>query len=239
MLKRSVTMYSALAVLLIISTVCFQRINSTSVPASVAVQSVPKLPVIIIDAGHGGVDGGSSGADGTVEKDINLSIALKLRDMLEFYGFETVMIREDDRSIHSDGANTIREKKVSDLHNRLNIINSTDNCLFISIHQNYFEQSKYSGTQVFYSPNNTESEKLAKIIQETIVDMIQNDNTRQIKKADKTLYLLHKAEKPAIMVECGFMSNEKELALLKSDEYQKQMALSITNGILKYMESVG
>lgn len=238
MLKRSVTMYSVLAVLLIVSTVCFQRISSTSVPVSVTVQSVPQLPTIIIDAGHGGVDGGSSGADGTVEKDINLSIALKLRDMLELYGFETVMIREDDRSIHSEGANTIREKKVSDLHNRLNIINSTDNCIFISIHQNYFEQSKYSGTQVFYSPNNTESEKLAQIMQETIVNLIQNDNTRQIKRADKTLYLLYKTEKPAIMIECGFMSNEKELSLLKSDKYQKQMALSITNGILKYMESV-
>lgn len=238
MLKRSVAMYSALAVLLIISTVCFQRINSVSVPASVSVSSEPELPVIIIDAGHGGVDGGSSGADGTVEKDINLSIALKLRDMLEFYGYETVMIREDDRSIHSEDADTIREKKVSDLHNRLNIINSTDNCLFISIHQNYFEQSKYSGTQVFYSPNNSESEKLAQVMQETIVDMIQNDNTRQIKQAEKSLYLLYNAQKPAIMIECGFMSNEKELSLLKSDDYQKQMALSITNGILKYTQNI-
>jgi len=239
MLKRKVTMYSVFAVLLIVSTICFQRISSTAVSVSVAVQSTDKLPTIIIDAGHGGVDGGSSGADGTVEKDINLSIALKLRDMLEFYGFETVMIREDDRSIHSDGATTIREKKVSDLHNRLNIINSTDNCLFISIHQNYFEQSKYSGTQVFYSSNNPESEKLAQIVQETVVEMIQNDNTRQIKQAEKNIYLLYKAEKPAIMIECGFMSNENELKLLKSDEYQQQMALSITNGILKYMESVG
>lgn len=237
MLKRSITMYAVVATLLVVSIVCVQRINATSVPVALSTDSASRLPVIVIDAGHGGVDGGSSGVDGTIEKDINLSIALKLRDMLEFYGFETVMTREVDESIHSQGANTIREKKVSDLHNRLSIINSTDNCLFISIHQNYFEQSKYSGTQVFYSPNNTESEKLAEIMQKTIVDMLQNDNTREIKKADKTLYLLHNAQKPAIMVECGFMSNEKELALLKSDDYQKQMALSITNGILKYLES--
>lgn len=239
MLKRSITIYSTVAILLVISILCVQRINSTPVPISAMAQYSAKLPTIIIDAGHGGVDGGSSGIDGTVEKDINLSIALKLRDTLEFYGFETIMIREEDKSIHSEGANTIREKKVSDLHNRLNIINSTENCLFVSIHQNYFEQTQYSGTQVFYSPNNPESKVMAETMQKTIVNMLQKDNSRQIKQADKTLYLLNKAEKPAIMIECGFMSNEKELALIKSEEYQQQLALSITNGIIKYMESVG
>ncbi len=239
MLKRNIVMYSTLALLLVTSIVCAQKINSTSVPVSViTVKNEPQLPVIVIDAGHGGVDGGSVGVDGTVEKDINLAIALKLRDTLEFYGFETVMIREEDKSIHSAGADTIREKKVSDLHNRLSIINGTANCLSISIHQNYFEQSKYSGTQVFYSPNNDNSEKLAEIMQKAIVSALQNDNTRQIKKADKTLYLLNNAENPAIMIECGFMSNGEELHRLKTEEYQKQMALSITNGILKYVESV-
>lgn len=239
MLKRNITIYSTIAILLVVSIICVQRINSTPVPISVMAQYSTKLPTIIIDAGHGGVDGGSSGIDGTVEKDINLSIALMLRDTLEFYGFETIMIREEDKSIHSEGANSIREKKVSDLHNRLNIINSTENCVFVSIHQNYFEQTQYSGTQVFYSPNNPESKAMAEIMQKTIVNMLQNDNSRQIKQAGKTLYLLNNAKKPAIMIECGFMSNEKELALLKSEEYQQQMALSITNGILKYMESVG
>lgn len=232
-------MYSLLALLLVASIISVQRINSASVPVPVVAPVTNEMPVIIIDAGHGGVDGGSVGADGTVEKDINLSIALKLRDMLELYGFETVMIREEDKSIHNEDAKTIREKKVSDLHNRLNIINSTDNGLFVSIHQNYFEQSKYSGAQVFYSPNDNRSEQLARIMQQTIVDTLQADNNRQIKKADKSLYLLYKSQNPAIMIECGFMSNEKELNLLKSEDYQKQMALSITNGILKYMESVG
>lgn len=232
-------MYSLLALLLVASIISVQRISSASVPVSVVAPVTNEMPVIIIDAGHGGVDGGSVGADGTVEKDINLAISLKLRDMLELYGFETVMIREEDKSIHSDDAETIREKKVSDLHNRLKIINSTDNCLFVSIHQNYFEQSKYSGAQVFYSPNDERSEQLASIMQQTIVDTLQADNNRKIKKADKSLYLLYKTQCPAIMVECGFMSNESELNLLKSEDYQKQMALSITNGILKYMESVG
>lgn len=238
MLKRSITMYAVVATLLLVSIVCVQRINATSAPVILSDVSKTRFPVIVIDAGHGGVDGGSSGIDGTIEKDINLSIALKLRDMLELYGFETVMTRDCDKSLHSQNANTIREKKVSDLHNRLDVINSTENCLFVSIHQNYFEQSKYSGMQVFYSPNNENSEKLAEIMQKTIVEMLQNDNTRKIKKADKTLYLLYNAQKPAIMVECGFMSNENELALLKSEDYQKQMALSIANGILKYVESV-
>ncbi|MBR5774624.1 MAG: N-acetylmuramoyl-L-alanine amidase [Clostridia bacterium] len=239
MFRRSITMYGVIALLLVVSIISIQRINSVSVPVSLVTSPVDKLPVIIIDAGHGGVDGGSVGADGTMEKDINLSIALKLRDSLELYGFETVMIREEDKSIHSDGASTIREKKVSDLHNRLNIINSTDNCIFVSIHQNYFEQPQYSGTQVFYSPNDSQSEELARIMQETITRMIQPDNNRQIKEADKTLYLLSNSQKPSIMVECGFMSNEKELNLLKTEDYQKQMVLCITNGILKYMESVG
>ncbi|MBR5272998.1 MAG: N-acetylmuramoyl-L-alanine amidase CwlD [Clostridia bacterium] len=238
MLKKNIAMYSVLAVLLIISIVSAQRITYTSVPVNVATPSKSRLPVIVIDAGHGGVDGGSVGMDGTLEKEINLKIALKLRDTLELYGYETVMIREEDKSIHNADANTIREKKVSDLHNRLNIINSTDNCVYISIHQNYFEQSKYSGTQVFYSPNNEESEMLAQIMQQTIVETLQNDNTRQIKCADKTLYLLYNSNKPSVMIECGFLSNVNELSLLKTDEYQQQMALCIANGILKYTEKI-
>ncbi len=238
MLKKNIVMYSAVAILLVISIVSVQKITSASVSVYVSSATVSTLPTVIIDAGHGGVDGGSVGIDGTVEKEINLSIALKLRDVLELYGFETVMIRDEDKSIHNDDADTIREKKVSDLHNRLNIINSTENCISVSIHQNYFEQSKYSGTQVFYSTNNENSEILAQIIQQTVVDTLQNDNNRQIKRADKTLYLLHNSEKPSVMIECGFLSNANELALLKTEEYQQKMALSIVNGILKYTEKI-
>lgn len=238
MLKKNIVMYSAVAILLVISIVSAQKITSSSVPVYVPSVSFSLLPTVVIDAGHGGVDGGSVGIDGTVEKEINLRIALKLRDILELYGFETVMIRDEDKSIHNDDAETIRDMKISDLHNRLNIINSTENCISISIHQNYFEQSKYSGTQVFYSSNNENSQVLAQIIQQTVVDSLQNDNTRQIKSADKTLYLLHNSEKPSVMIECGFLSNPNELALLKTEDYQKQMAMSIANGILKYTEKI-
>ena len=146
-------------------------------------------PVVIIDAGHGGVDGGAVASDGTLEKDINLDIALRLNDILSEKGFETILTRDGDYSIHDDSADTVRKKKTSDLHNRLKIADNAENAVFVSIHQNYYTESKYNGAQVFYSPNDEQSRVLAGCIQQSIVADIQPENTRQIKQLFPRLWL--------------------------------------------------
>lgn len=191
-------------------------------------------PIIIIDAGHGGEDGGAVGTDGTNEKDINLSIALKLNDILTVLGYETRMVRVADISIHNKSAETIRERKVSDIRNRVAIMEEYDNCLYISIHQNKYEDSRIWGAQTFYSPNDESSKNLAQFIQSSIVSKIQPDNKRIIKESGTSIYVLYNATKPAVMVECGFVSNFNELSQLKTEEYQSQIAFSISSGIINY-----
>ena len=196
-----------------------------------------ELPVIIVDAGHGGFDGGASTQDGVSEKGINLNIALHLKEYLNFFGFNVVMTRETDTSTEDAGLTTIRSKKSSDLHNRMELMQNTENAIFVSIHQNHFSSPKYYGAQVFYSKNFSEkSSYLAESIQESIVYFLQPNNTRQIKPCGTSVYLINNAVKPAVLVECGFLSNYEESEKLKTEEYQKQMALSIAVGILNYCE---
>ena len=191
-------------------------------------------PVIIIDAGHGGEDGGAVGADGTNEKEINLKIALKLNDILSVMGYQTRMVRKTDISIHNGSANTLREKKVSDIRNRTAIMEEYKNCFYVSIHQNKYEDSRIWGAQTFYSPNDETSKTLAQFIQKSIATKIQPDNKRVIKESGTSIYVLYNATKPAVMVECGFISNPNELSQLKTEEYQSKMAFSITSGIINY-----
>ena len=193
-------------------------------------------PVVIVDAGHGGVDDGATSRDGTIEKDINLSIALNFRDMLISTGFEVVMIREGDYSIHDDDANTIRKKKMTDLHNRLSIVNSTKDAVLISIHQNIFAISKYSGAQVFYSPNNPLSHIMADTFQSKIIELLQPSNNRVTKPCTSDIFLLYNATPPAILVECGFLSNQSDAALLRTPEYQQRFAFVLLCALLNYCE---
>ena len=191
-------------------------------------------PVIVIDAGHGGEDGGAS-ANGLLEKDINLSIALKLRDMLTISGYKVVMTRDSDVSVYDSTADTTREKKVSDLKNRAEMINSSKNNILVSIHQNKFEQSQYFGTQMFYSKNDPKSAVLAEELRKSVTGMLQPDNKRELKQADSNIYILDKAQVPAVIVECGFLSNEEEAKKLADSDYQQKMAFSIYSGIIGYM----
>ncbi len=199
--------------------------------------SVKNKPVIIVDAGHGGFDGGASTDDGVSEKGINLNIALYLKDYLNFFGYDVVMTREADNSTEDEGLTTIRSRKSSDLHNRMALMEKTENAVFVSIHQNHYSSSKYSGAQVFYSTNfNDESSGLAQSIQEMVVYYLQPDNTRQIKPCGTSVYLIYNAVKPAVLVECGFLSNYEESELLKTEDYQRKMAFSIALGIINYYE---
>lgn len=193
---------------------------------------------IILDAGHGGEDGGAVGVDGIVEKDINLSIALKLKDLLEVGGYNVVMTRDTDTSIYDDDAESLREKKRSDLKNRLEIIGdhtNNKNAVFVSIHQNKFPNPKYFGTQIFYSKNDPKSEELANSVKNSVVGLIQPENKRAIKPANQKIFLLNNAQIPAIVVECGFLSNEEEAKKLGSEDYQNKMAFSIYCGVLEFL----
>ena len=194
------------------------------------------LPIIIIDAGHGGFDGGAVGNDGIIEKNINLQISLFLQEYLSFFNIKTIMIRESDCSVEDEGLNTIRQRKTSDLHNRMKIMEETDNAIFVSIHQNKYYEEKYSGAQVFYSPKHKEeSQILAQSIQDCIVNSLQKDNKRQIKECGSSVYLMNNAAKPAVLVECGFLSNFEESRLLNTSEYQKKIAFCIAMGIQNYI----
>lgn len=207
-------------------------ILDVGVSPAVSVSS-PSLsgPVIIIDAGHGGEDGGAVASDGTVEKDINLKIALQTAKFLKIYGFEVIMTRETDVST-SDGDKFIKRE---DLENRLNLMKENQNAVFVSIHLNKFTTSAARGSQVFYSKYG-DSKRLGDLIQKSIIDNLQPENKRVNKQATSSTYLLHNAVVPAVLVECGFLSNEAELLRLKDVEYQKKLAFSITGGILDYFK---
>lgn len=192
-----------------------------------------ELPIIIIDAGHGGEDGGAVANDGTVEKDLNLDIALKLNDIMSVMGYKTHLIRTTDTAIHTSG-DTIRQRKISDIKNRFAIMNKYDDCIYVSIHQNKFNDTGVHGAQTFYSPNNNESRVLADFIQKSISSQLQKENRRVIKKSGTDIYLLYNATKPTVMVECGFVSNDNELKKLKDNDYQNKMAISIALGIINY-----
>lgn len=200
-------------------------------PAVSVSSSALSGPVIIIDAGHGGEDGGAVASDGTVEKDINLKIALQTAKFLKIYGFEVIMTRESDVST-SNGDKFIKRE---DLENRLKLMKENKNAVFVSIHLNKFTTSAARGSQVFYSKYG-DSKRLGDLIQKSIIDNLQPENKRVNKQATSSTYLLHNAVVPAVLVECGFLSNESELLRLKDGEYQKKLAFSITGGILEYFK---
>lgn len=182
--------------------------------------------IVIIDAGHGGEDGGAVSCTGAFESDINLAIALKLNDLMHLLGTKTVMIRTTDCSVYTQGT-TISQKKVSDLKERVRIVNHTQNALLISIHQNFFSESQYHGAQVFYREGDN-SRLLAERIQEGFVNSLNKGSNRKAKKAEK-VYLMQHIQCDGVLVECGFLSNPEEEAKLHSDEYQRKICCIIAS----------
>lgn len=238
-LTRVLTMISMLVVLGVAVYATFLALESTILNKSVTASVNSALPVVIIDAGHGGEDGGAVSKSGTVEKDVNLNISSALERFFNFFGFETLMTRTDDRLIYSSDCENIRQKKVSDIHNRMKIITDNPNSIFLSVHQNHYDSEKYSGTQVFYSKNNSESPILAQAIQDTVKSDLQNSNERKIKPTGTEIYLLYHANVPCVMVECGFLSNVAEAEKLSDSDYQKQMAFEIFKGTYNYFLQKG
>ena len=205
----------------------------TNAPEPLPTNAEGSAPVIVIDPGHGGQDGGASSGD-VLEKDLNLSVALKLRDIITSDGGAAVMTREGDAPDVPDTNGKFNKK--ADLKYRLKVLNDANADVFISIHMDKFTESKYSGAQVFYSQNSEESKTLGENIQQSLRDNLDPNNTREAKRNEAGIYILKNANVPAALVECGFLSNPEELEKLKTDEYQQALADAIYKGIKEFMD---
>ncbi len=190
--------------------------------------------VIVLDAGHGGEDGGAVSCTGTPESQINLQITLRLQALLHLLGYDTLLLRDSDQSLSTEGK-TIAQRKVSDMKNRVTIVNSVSRGLLISIHQNTFPQARYHGAQVFY---NTQpgARELAQQLQSSLVQTV-NPGSRRKEKQARELYLMDRSSHPAILVECGFLSNPQEEALLRQQDYQQRLCCVIASAVSRFLNA--
>lgn len=216
----------------LISILLFSIFGNSLITTVMMSAPISDRKVIIIDAGHGGEDGGATSCTGVLESNLNLEISLRLRDLMELLGCKTILLRDSDDALHTDGQ-TIAARKISDLKQRVHIINETDNAVLISIHQNHFSDSRYAGTQVFYAPT-AESKMLAQNIQTATKETLQPNNTRQIKAADG-IYLMQHIQTPGVLVECGFISNPAEEANLRDSEYQMKLCCVIASSCSRFL----
>ena len=229
MLKYGLTVIISSVLLLLFSLSFTERENAKNQTLSPTFSGYNRK-TYIIDAGHGGEDGGAIAYDGTAEKELNLQLSSAISLLFELNGSNVVMTRETDTLLYDkygDLDNYKGQKKVYDLKNRVKITNEQENPVYIGIHMNKFPQEKYKGLQVYYSKNNGKSKELAANVQKNTHMYIQNDNTRASKEADSSIYILSSLDCPAILVECGFMSNKEELALLKTEAHRRNIATVI------------
>lgn len=192
--------------------------------------------ILVLDAGHGGIDGGAQGVTGLLEKDVNLSVVQKCALLCGLFGIKTILTREQDASIDDGSGKTIAARKAQDIRLRTQIANESGGIL-VSVHMNFFPEGKYSGAQCFYSKKNPESENLGKSIQNTL-SLLDPENKRQAKPADAGIYLMEHVTVPAVIVECGFLSNPREEMLLASDSYRKDLAVAICSGITAFYQNL-
>lgn len=206
------------------------------VPAATTARGIER-PHVLIDAGHGGMDGGAVAVDGTEEKTINLAVAEVLCDLLRLCGCEVTMTRTTDTALDTVNGATIRENKVADMQARLTLYEQAD--FTVSLHQNMFGIASCRGSQVFYSENNPLSKRLGTLIRDELIARLQPENERALKAGGKEIYLLYKTTRPAVLVECGFLSNTEELAKLKDPTYQRQLGMAIACGVMRYTKPNG
>ncbi|MBQ3086735.1 MAG: N-acetylmuramoyl-L-alanine amidase [Clostridia bacterium] len=228
--QKIFTVTSVIFGLLLLLLVCVSE-NTQAVNMSIHEK---KQDILIIDAGHGGEDGGAIAADGTLEKDINLNIALQVKSMATLFGYKTIMIRTTDSDLADHSLSTIRKRKVSDINARMNILKENPSAIYVGIHQNYYEGANVRGFQVFYSENSDISKNIAYSIQEYTNRVLQPQSARKVQSAGDSIYLLKHAPIPAVMVECGFLSNQEELKLLKTADFGCKIAMTIIGGISKF-----
>lgn len=191
---------------------------------------------LVLDAGHGGFDGGAIGINGTTEQHINLRIAQQIQIMAGFFGIPMVMTRSDEQALEYQAGRSVRENKVADIKERARITEETENPVFISIHLNKYPDPQYWGAQTFYSKNNPESKRFAQAVQNCLLTGLQNGNDRKEKQAVDTIYLMKRLQCPAMIVECGFLSNPAEEQKLQEETYQTQIAVCILTGYLQSIQ---
>lgn len=231
MLKR----LSLIMCLLVVS-IYFSSVQKISDAKLVQTMTLPvSNKVIVLDAGHGKPDEGAESSNGVAEAETNLKIALKVQKLLEQSGSTVILTRSDENAIYDLDANTLKQKKISDIHNRVKIGNESSADIFVSIHLNKIPQSQYWGWQCFYNTRNSKSIDLAKSIQSNLNEAIQKDNKRVPMQLD-TVYIMKHVEIPISIVECGFLSNPEEEQDLLNDEYQGKLAWGIYNGIMDYFK---
>ena len=229
--KRILIIFSIIFISIYVSVLEINYRNDLKVVETVSVPVSNK--VIVVDAGHGTPDEGAESSNGTTEAEINLKIALKLQKLLEQSGTTVILTRSDENGIYESNSDSIREKKISDMHNRVKIGNESGADIFVSIHLNKINESQYDGWQTFYKKGSEESKFLAEYIQESLNNSMQRENNR-IPAMLNSIYLMKNIEIPICLVECGFLSNPEEEQLLLTDEYQEQLAWGIFNGINDY-----
>ena len=189
---------------------------------------IKRRNTIVIDPGHGGIDGGATSCTGILESRFNLEISLRLNDLFHFLGYQTKMIRTEDISVYREG-DTIARKKISDLKERVRMVGETENPVLLSIHQNYFPDGQYSGAQVFYAKTQN-SQSLAEAVQQRFVKCLNPGSRRQEKKSSG-IYLMEHISCPAILIECGFLSNPEEEAKLRDKNYQQKLCCVIASAV--------
>ena len=226
---------SAAIILLCLSVFLFLMLRSTRRITLETAAPVRTLPPVLIDPGHGGEDGGAVSGD-VLEKHINLAVSHDVADLLRLCGYTVSMTRDTDDALTSEGED-VRKRKYNDMKMRLDLYNATPDNVVVSIHQNKFDAAASHGAQVFYSPNHPNSAVLAEALRKSVTGMLQPDNTRTCKAAGKEIFLLKNARVPAVIVECGFISNRQERELLVTDDYQKQLALAIAAGLMNYVNT--
>ena len=220
----------AIGLLLILMVFLAAKFGTAQVVSASVVEPNAK-PVVVIDSGHGGFDPGKVGVDGSLEKEINLEIAMKLKKYLELEDIEVVMTRESDVGFYREDDTS---KKIVDMSNRCQLINDVDPDLAVSIHQNSYQEESIYGGQVFYYKGSAKGKELAEILQERFSYVLGAEN-RRLAKANGDYYLLLNVKKPIVIVECGFLSNRKEAALLQQEDYQDRLAWTIHMGIMEYL----
>ena len=226
---------SAAIILLCLSVFLFLMLRSTRRITLETAAPVRTLPPVLIDPGHGGEDGGAVSGD-VLEKHINLAVSHDVADLLRLCGYTVSMTRDTDDALTNEGED-VRKRKYNDMKMRLDLYNATPDNVVVSIHQNKFDAAASHGAQVFYSPNHQNSAVLAEALRKSVTGMLQPDNTRTCKTAGKEIFLLKNARVPAVIVECGFISNRQERELLVTDDYQKQLALAIAAGLMNYVNT--
>ena len=215
---------------------CFLALSFWISRATTTVAQMIPLPrehTIVIDPGHGGPDGGATSCTGVLESQFNLDISLRLRDLLHLLGYQTKMIRTADVSVYTEGE-TIAAKKISDLKQRVRIVRETEGAVFVSIHQNIFSDSRYSGPQVFYGPAG-EGETLAKQLQKSLSAALSPGSNRMAKRADG-VYLMQHVTCTGVLIECGFLSNPQEEGKLRSEEYQKKLSCVTGTTVVNFLD---